>query len=231
MGSVHWYLFERLVVATALPGPTASVLGFLLAGLVLSIPLSFIASRRLDKNVARYFVVPVYVWLGFAFQAFFLVLAIDIVRVVAKTLMRLVGIPPVWAPGAEALLAWRVVAGGAVLTVLLATGFAIVWGLTQLVVRRIEIPLGRLPAEMDGFTILHLTDIHLDLESRWVRKLEMVLSGPGTTRAVWDAQRGVLLSATSHGTATGTVTIAGMDITLPVTAESWTSIVLGNQGG
>ena len=62
-------------------------------------------------------------------------------------------------------------------------------------------------------------------------ELEMVLSGPGTTRAVWDAQRGVLLSATSHGSATGTVTIAGMDITLPVTAESWTSIVLGNQGG
>ena len=173
MGSVHWYLFERLVVATALPGPTASVLGFLLAGLVLSIPLSFIASRRLDKNVARYFVVPVYVWLGFAFQAFFLVLAIDIVRVVAKTLMRLVGIPPVWAPGAEALLAWRVVAGGAVLTVLLATGFAIVWGLTQLVVRRIEIPLGRLPAEMDGFTILHLTDIHLDLVHgrRWLERV------------------------------------------------------------
>jgi predicted MPP superfamily phosphohydrolase len=170
MGSVHWYLFERLVVATALPGPTGSVLGFLLAGLVLSIPLSFIASRRLDKNVARYFVVPVYVWLGFAFQAFFLVLAVDIVRVVAKTLMRLVGIPPIWAPGAEALLAWRVVAGGAVLTVLLATAFAIVWGLTQLVVRRIEIPLGRLPAEMDGFTILHLTDIHLDLVHgrRWL---------------------------------------------------------------
>jgi hypothetical protein len=49
-------------------------------------------------------------------------------------------------------------------------------------------------------------------------ELEMVLSGPGTTRAVWDAQRGVLLSATSHGNATGTVSLVGMDITMAVMA-------------
>ncbi len=59
-------------------------------------------------------------------------------------------------------------------------------------------------------------------------ELEMVLSGPGTIRAVWDAQRGVLLSAMSHGNATGTVSLVGMDITMAVTAESWTSIVLKN---
>ncbi|MGW8268171.1 MAG: metallophosphoesterase, partial [Longimicrobiales bacterium] len=163
MGSVHWYLFERLVVATAVPAPLRTVLGLVLVGFVLSIPLSFIASRRLDRNVARYFVIPVYVWLGFAFQTFFLVLAIDVVRLVAKTALRVAGIAPLWAEGDQALLVWRVVAGAAVVTVLLATVFAIVWGLTRLVVRRIEVPLSRLPPEMDGFTILHLSDLHLDL--------------------------------------------------------------------
>jgi predicted MPP superfamily phosphohydrolase len=163
MGSVHWYLFERLVVATALPSPWDTVLGFVLAGFVVSIPLSFIASRQLDKTLARYFVVPVYVWLGFAFQAFFLVLAIDLFRLVAGGFMSLLEIAPLWGEGAEALRAWRVTAGVAVGSVTLATAFAIVWGLTRLVVRRIEIPLRRLPPELDGFTILHLTDLHLDL--------------------------------------------------------------------
>ena len=163
MGGVHWYLFERLVVATAVPAPLSTVLGILLAGFVLSIPLSFVASRRLDKNVARYFVVPVYVWLGFAFQSFFLVLAVDAMRWIGKAALRLAGMAPFWAEGSAALLAWRVTAAAAVGTVFLATAFAIWWGLTRLVVRRIEVPLPRLPAGMDGFTVLHLTDIHLDL--------------------------------------------------------------------
>jgi len=47
--------------------------------------------------------------------------------------------------------------------VFLATAFAIWWGLTRLVVRRIDIPVSGLPPEMDGFTILHLSDLHLDL--------------------------------------------------------------------
>ena len=46
---------------------------------------------------------------------------------------------------------------------LLATGFAIWWGLSRLVVRRIEVPLPNLPPELDGFTIAHLSDLHLDL--------------------------------------------------------------------
>jgi hypothetical protein len=63
MGSVHWYIFHRLVVDTALPTPARTVLGMAFVGLVLSIPLSFIASRVLDRTAARYFVVPVYIWL------------------------------------------------------------------------------------------------------------------------------------------------------------------------
>jgi hypothetical protein len=163
MGGVHWYLFQRLVVDTAIPTPWSTLLGVGLAGLVLSIPLSFIASRALDKNVARYIVVPVYVWLGFAFQTFFLVLAVDVVRWTGKLLALLAGVPPPWTDPTQALQAWRVTAAAATGTVLLATGFAIWWGLTRMVVRRLEVPLPGLPDALDGFTILHLSDLHLDL--------------------------------------------------------------------
>lgn len=163
MGSVHGYLFHRLVMDTAIPGPWSTIIGVCLAGLVLSIPLSFIASRVLDKNVARFFVVPVYVWLGFAFQTFFLLLAIDILRWVAGLLLGLMGIPSPWADPVQGLQAWRVTAATASGVVLLATAFAIWWGLTRLVVRRLEITIPGLPPSLDGFTILHLSDLHLDL--------------------------------------------------------------------
>jgi predicted MPP superfamily phosphohydrolase len=139
------------------------VLGLTFVGLVLSIPLSFIASRVLDRTAARYFVVPVYIWLGFAFQTFFLLLAIDLVKGVGRVGIRLAGMEPVWSDPAHALLAWRVTAGGAAAVTVLATLFAIWWGLTRLAVRRLEVPLPRLPRALDGFTILHLSDIHLDL--------------------------------------------------------------------
>ena len=171
MGGVHWYLFDRLVVATALPTPARTVLGLALFGFVLGIPLSFIASRVLDRNVARYFVVPVYVWLGFAFQTFFLVLAIDLLRGIGGLGMQLAGMAPLWPDPTQGLQAWRVVAGAAAGTTFLATVFAIWWGLSRLVVRRVEVPLSRLPAALDGFTILHLSDTHLDLVHgrKWIQ--------------------------------------------------------------
>ncbi len=163
MGSVHGYLYGRLVVATALPDPWSTLLALLLAGAVFSIPFSFVAIRKLDRRVARFFVVPVFVWLGFAFQTFFLVLGIDLVRWVGSFLLPLTGADPLFSDPATALFAWRVTAGIAAGITLLATIFAIWWGLSQMVVKRIEIALPKLPRELDGFTILHLSDIHLDL--------------------------------------------------------------------
>lgn len=163
MGSVHWFLFVRLVLDTAVPSPWNLFLGAAVAGLVLSIPLSFIFSRILDRSVARYFVVPVYVWLGFAFQTFFLVLGIELVRWVGGFVLDLGGIDLFQGGAADRLLAWRITAGLAVGSVVVVTAFSIWWGVTRLVVRQIEVPLSKLPPAFDGFTILQLSDLHLDL--------------------------------------------------------------------
>jgi len=163
MGGVHWYLFQRLVVDTDLPDPIRTILGVAFFLLVLSIPLSFLASRTLDRRIARFFVIPVYIWLGVVFQTFFLVGAMDLVRLLVKLILLLTGTGPLWTNPDGALMAWRIAAAGATGTVLLASAFAIWWGLTRLVVRRIEVRLPGLPEEMDGFTILQLSDLHLDL--------------------------------------------------------------------
>jgi predicted MPP superfamily phosphohydrolase len=163
MGGVHWYLFSRTVIDTAIPSPWKTGLAVAFATALVSIPLSFIASRVLDKNVARYFVVPVYVWLGFAFQTFFLILAIDVLQGLGRLIRAFFDMGPLFGDPVQGLLVWRVIAGAGVGTTLLATGFAIWWGLSRMVVKRIEIPLPNLPPELDGFTIAQLSDLHLDL--------------------------------------------------------------------
>lgn len=163
MGGVHWYLFVRLVRDTAIPSPWSQILGVALVVVVASIPLSFVASRILDRHLARYVVVPVYVWLGFSFQTFFLLLAIDLFRLGGWVVRALFHLDPIFSDPDGALAAWRITAASAVAITVAATVFAIWWGLTRMVIRRVEVPLPNLPPELDGFTIAHLTDLHLDL--------------------------------------------------------------------
>jgi predicted MPP superfamily phosphohydrolase len=179
MGSVHGYLFFRLVEATALPDPWRTGLLVFLVMAVLSIPSSFLASRRLDRRVARFVVIPVYLWMGFAFQTFFLVLGVDLVRAGGDLLLGFFLTDPLFPDPDTALAAWRWTAGASVSLTFLATLFAVWWGLTRLIVRRIEVTLPHLPPEMDGFTILHLSDLHLDLVHgrKWMKAVVRKANG------------------------------------------------------
>lgn len=163
MGGVHLYIYSRLVLAAALPGPWSAVIGVAIIVIVLCIPLSFIVSRILDKCAARLFVVPMYVWLGFVMLLFFLVLGVDAVRGFLCIGSKVTGLTCPFVDPANRLLLWRVTAGAGTGLVLLATIFSIWWGLTRLVVKRLDITLPKLPAELDGFTIVQLSDLHLDL--------------------------------------------------------------------
>lgn len=163
MGGVHWYLFTRTVRDTSIPAPWSTWLGVAFALAVLSVPFSFLASRVLDKNLARYLVVPVYVWLGFVFQAFFLFLAIDVARGTVWIIGSVLNAGSVFGTSGQALQNWRLTAAAGVALVLLLTAFAVWWGLSRLAVRRVDIRLARLPPELDGFTIAQLSDLHLDL--------------------------------------------------------------------
>jgi predicted MPP superfamily phosphohydrolase len=179
MGGVHWYLFHRLVRDSAIPAPWSGILGITLTVVVASIPLSFMASRMLDRNLARYLVVPVYVWLGFAFQTFFLLLAVDLGLGAMGLIQTLAGVGSFQPASEISLSAWRLTAGTVVGATLLSTVFAIWWGLTRLAVRRLEVPLAGLPTALDGFTIAHLSDLHLDLVhgKRWLASVVQRTNG------------------------------------------------------
>jgi hypothetical protein len=51
-------------------------------------------------------------------------------------------------------------------------------------------------------------------------ELDMIASGPATSRFVWDAARGVMLASSTEGGGEGTVTIPSMDLSMPMTLTS-----------
>ena len=170
---VHFYLYRRLVVAPALPAPWPLYLRRLLLVLGACIPLSFLSVRLLDNQLSRYFVFPVYVWLGLMMMFFFTLLGADLARALGWIASRVSGHPELLDSPGRRIFISRVLAAGATGTVLTAAGVATARGLGQLVVKRVEVTLPNLPRALDGFTIAQLTDLHLGpmRQRRWMQQV------------------------------------------------------------
>ncbi len=173
MGGVHGYLFARLVAAPGIPSPWWEILAVLCALGTVSMPVAFLSMRILGRGGARFILVPTYVWLGFVFETFALVLAVDLVGAAAGWILRTVGAGPLFVPGGGELGLRRIVAGAEVGVAGLATCWAVAWNLFRLAVRRVEVTLPGLPAALDGFTIAQLSDLHLDpvRAGRWLARV------------------------------------------------------------
>ncbi len=158
---VHFYLYRRLVAAPELPAPWFTIGRAALIALGVSIPLSFFASRLFGLHTARFVVFPVYIWMGLMTLLFFCFLGLDLLRAVLTLASRVSGHGEWLASPERRLFLARVVAGTAAGLVVPAAGVGVVRGLGQLVVKRVEVTLRKLPQEFDGFTIAQLTDLHL----------------------------------------------------------------------
>lgn len=152
---LHRYVWARLVRDPAWPDPWAGALTVAFVVLAVSVPLSFLAMRWLPRALNAPLAWVAYVWLGFALYLFLLTAVTDLGRLVAavggvlpKDPERRVALARVLA-GSVAGLAALVGIGG---TVNVARGFD---------VRRVRIPLARLPRSASGYRIVQLTDVHV----------------------------------------------------------------------
>ncbi|MFH2005867.1 MAG: metallophosphoesterase [bacterium] len=161
VGGLHFYIYRRLVVTPMLPAPWATIVRVALVVAAASIPLSFVAARLLSNQAARYVVFPIYVWMGFMMMFFFVLLGLDVLRGLVWGVAKATGHAELLTDPERRRLLGRAVAGLATGTVLTAAGYALAHGLGKLVVKRVEILLPHLPRELDGFTIVQLTDLHL----------------------------------------------------------------------
>jgi predicted MPP superfamily phosphohydrolase len=154
-GLLHRYVWARLVRDAAWDAPWGRVLTVALFSLAALVPLAFLAMRWLPRSLNAPVAWVVYTWLGFALYLFLLALLVD----AGRGLAALAGALPT-DPERRQFLA-RTLAGtvGAVSGVIGLGGIANV--ARGFHVRRVRVPLARLPASASGYAIVQLTDMHV----------------------------------------------------------------------
>jgi predicted MPP superfamily phosphohydrolase len=152
LGGAHYYVWARLIRDPRLPSPWFELLSVLVLVLFLSIPLALILGRRLPQAVGRVLARPSYIWLGSFFLLFVSVVFVDALKAVAWSMP--------WTFAAEGLDRQRAYGLAAALLGVGGSGWALLEGY-RVRVRRVEVPLARLPRELDGLSIVQLTDVHI----------------------------------------------------------------------
>lgn len=152
----HVYLAVRLVVDPNLPLALRNALLLAIAVLGATLFLQPVGERMLRPPLARLISWPASLWMGFAFLLLTLVTVSDAVWSLlgATTLASA-------ASGAASIAAARARALGVV-------GVAVAVGLVGIrtalrgpIVRRVEIRLARWPAQLEGFRIVQISDVHI----------------------------------------------------------------------
>jgi predicted MPP superfamily phosphohydrolase len=146
VGVSHYYLYLRLV----LPWPdelhaTGAAVVFAAAALT---PVSLVGGRMLPRTMGRMVGTLGYVWMG---ASLLLLTGTALSEPLRPLLAR-------WAP---TLAADQLLAQGVVAVVALATLAGISSATRTPAVRRVEVTLARLPAAMNGFRLVQLTDLHI----------------------------------------------------------------------
>ncbi|HEY0710335.1 MAG TPA: metallophosphoesterase [Polyangia bacterium] len=159
VGGVHFYFWVRLVRDTRLPPPYRPWLTGVILVLAACLPLPLLIARRLEPATARYLAWPAYLWMGFMFFLFVLLLAGDLIRSGAWVTARLAD-PEGLSPARRTFLA-RLLGGMAGLGAGATGAFAVRQALRGAVVKEVDVRLARLPAESHGTTIVQLTDMHV----------------------------------------------------------------------
>lgn len=157
VGGVHYYLWARLVRDLQ---PAPQLLRYLSLGVILlfaSIPLALFTSRALPREIAQLALKPSYIWIGVMWLLLVAVFSLDVVKLLVVSVERLMGTPhdPERRQTLARLFGFAAAAlgGGTAL-------FALVEGY-RFRVKRVEVELEKLPVELDGTTIVQLTDVHV----------------------------------------------------------------------
>jgi uncharacterized protein len=152
---LHRYLWARLVRDPAWAAPWGRGLGIAIVVLALLVPVGFVAMRALPRAVHAPLAWVVYGWMGLLLYLFLLTVLGDAGRGVAA----LAGLLPKDPERRQVLarIMAGVVAGGAALLgvvggVNVARGFH---------VKRVRVPMARLPRSASGYRIVQLTDVHI----------------------------------------------------------------------
>lgn len=159
-GSLHYYIWARLVRDLALPVLWHRALTGLLIALFVSIPITFTLARGQRFEGMRPVLLGTFGWMGVLFIVVMLLAVVDVSRLGVGVVSRLFGEGPPDDPERRLTVA-RLLGAGVALVAGGAGTVAARSGLTELIVKRVTVPLGRLPSELSGTRIVQLTDVHV----------------------------------------------------------------------
>ena len=154
----HLYLADRLVIGPAIPAPWRA-LALLLIGLAgASLIAQPIVERTLPTAQARWINWPASLWMGFAF----LLLVLSLFADLALSLS-----------GSASVTAARFAAGAVTIVAFVAAATGVRTALREPTLEQREFRLPRWPAELDGFRIVQISDVHIGpiLDRRFAARL------------------------------------------------------------
>lgn len=151
---LHYFVWARLVRDTALDAPYARIASAALFVLACLIPIALIVGRSAPRVVAAPLAWAAYVWLGFLFFLFFLLLPLELVRLGAFV----AGKPS--DPERREFFARVLGIFAAAGTVVMGSA-GLYYGLRQVPIKRVTVPLAKFPRALSGYTIVQLTDVHV----------------------------------------------------------------------
>ena len=183
--AMHGYLWLKLVRSPRLPTRWAWLVGGVIAAFAVLVPLSFWISRPFVRDSLYPLPLVVWTWLGVAFYLLIIFVPYDAIRVARALLNRWRDSERVTtdsgallenASANEAdtldrrLFVSRALAGSATLAATGLTGYGVAVANGDFNVPEVPVSLPRLPRQLDGFRIIHLTDIHIGpvLDGRFI---------------------------------------------------------------
>lgn len=152
---MHQYVWARLVRDAAWAAPWGRGLTLAVFALAALVPVVFVGMRWLPRSLNSPLAWIVYTWLGFALYLFLLTALSD----VGRGLGALAGALPT-DPDRRVLLGRTLAASIGGISALIGLG-----GIANVArgfeIRRVRIPLARLPVSASGYCIVQLTDVHI----------------------------------------------------------------------
>jgi predicted MPP superfamily phosphohydrolase len=164
---LHYYIYARLARYLALGAGEQRTLkialGLMFALLWLAMPFS----RLLRLSAIKPVLYASYIWLGVLVLFAVVLFASDVARLVMSSADRLRELPD---PSRRVFFERLLGVGSLGMTGLLS-GYALWQGLRRVAVKPVQISLTRLPAELEGFRIVQLTDLHVGptIDGVWLR--------------------------------------------------------------
>jgi predicted MPP superfamily phosphohydrolase len=151
---LHYMVWARLLRDTKLPSPWSHIASWTMVFLASTIPIGVVVQRWAPRWFTTPWMWVAYTWLGFLFFLFVLLVPAEIARAAYLIARRPVD------QERRRFLARTI--GGAVGASGVGLGASgLFFALRELAVKHVTVPLAKLPASMEGFTIVQLTDVHV----------------------------------------------------------------------